>query len=268
MTTTHSNAQYTMRTFALALLTLLTLSSRPLLAGERDMILEPGERRQTLVGVFGGLNFNSHKGDYSIFDGNQPCCTFHDGSGTGAVFGLRAIIPFGQRWIFEPRLSYEGRGGLLKASVYQNQFRGANNQIETGNFQNELETSLPFINLDLMAGYVLWKRIGLSVNAGFSIGMGLSKNYDEFESYLGPSGVQYVKDNSTRTSLPSGQIQDFNSLQFGFRAGLLAAIPLTKRLYLCPEILYHLPINPVSAQASSAWKISILQPTLGLSLSL
>jgi len=211
---------------------------------------------------------NSHSGTYSLYDANTACCTFTSGSGTGLALGLRAYIPLAENIFFEPRLSYEGRGGLLSGNDYQQLIRGKGNTLESATFRNELEASLPFMNLDLLAGYTLVPKIGLYVCGGLSIAGVANTSYAEYENIVAPSDVYYSGTTSTRQKVFSGNLPNFNGLQLGLRAGVGANIHLVRKWYLSPEVLYHLPLTKYSTANASDWKSSLIQLTLGLTLQL
>lgn len=234
----------------------------------RDAILYPASPQHWFIGVFGGVNLNSHTGTYSLYDGSQACCTFTSGSGTGMVLGVRAYIPLAEQVFLEPRLSFEGRGGLLSGNDYVQMIRGQGNTLEPGTFRNELETDLPYFSLDILGGYTLLPKIGLYVCGGVNIGGAASTTYEEFESIVSPKDVFYNGTTSTRQRVFNGDLPNFKSLQLGLRAGLGANIHVYRKWYLSPEVLYHFPIGTYSSENGSDWKSSIVQCTIGLTLQL
>lgn len=230
----------------------------------RDMILEPGDETRTLIGVYGGVNFNTHSGTFALVDGNLPCCTFNEGTGIGAVLGVKAFIPIASNLYFSPRLAYEGRGGTLKASEFTNDIIGADNIKEKATFRNEMVTTLPALNIDLLATYTFIPDYGLYVAAGVSGAYILSKNYSVSENILAPTGVTYSGTNSTSKEISSSSFTVFNSIQIGIRLGIGATISINDNIYINPEVLYHLSLTTLSTQSGSDWKSSLIQPTLGI----
>ncbi|MFN8366004.1 MAG: outer membrane beta-barrel protein [Candidatus Kapaibacterium sp.] len=235
-----------------------------LLLRSHDMILEPGDDAKTYVGVYGGINYNMHNGTFSLVDGTTTCCTFNNGTGIGAVAGVKAFLPLASNLYFSPRLAYEGRGGTLRAAEYTNDIIGADHIIEKATFRNDLDMTLPTINLDILSAYTFVPQYGVYVAAGVSSGFVLSKNYTESENILAPSGVYYNGTTSTSKEIAQSSFTDFSALQFGVRVGLGAMVSISDNISINPEVLYHVPLTAYTTQYSSTWKTSLIQPTLGI----
>ncbi len=246
------------------LILLISIASASMLYAGRDANLEPATPTHWYIGGFAGINSNSHTGTYGLYDDNRPCCTFNSGSGVGVVLGVKAFIPLTERISFEPRVVFEGRGGTLKGSAYEQSIRGQNNQVELASYQDELVTTLPYLCVDALADYIVIPKYGLYVCAGFSMGMAISTSYTQYENILGPADVTYVNSGLTRQEVNSAKLPDFQSFQFGVRFGLGANIHLKNKLYLSPEVLYTIPFTSYSSNAGTAWKSTQLQPTLGI----
>ncbi len=251
------------RTFFYALLMAVALYPSALYAG-RDAILDPAIPTYWYVGAFGGLNLNSHSGEYSIYDGPTKCCTFNSGSGTGMVLGLRAYIPLSSSLWLQPRLSYESRGGVLTSAPYTSLILGKNHTVENATLQYELEAGLPYVNLDLLGAWSITPNMGLYLCAGPSIAVAVDAAFSEYDNILSPSGVSFDTLGSTRVLVNSAKLNDYNSLQLGLRAGVGANIHLWKSWFVSPEIIYHLPLSGFSTRSGDSWKGSIVQCTIGI----
>ena len=82
------------RTAFITLATLL-LCALPLRAdgpdAPGDRILFPGSVRMLLVGPYGGIDYNMHKGTFSTTENGQSCCTFEEGTGLGLVIVQKIV---------------------------------------------------------------------------------------------------------------------------------------------------------------------------------
>ncbi len=236
----------------------------PMLLLSRDMILEPGEDSKTLIGIYGGINYNMHSGAFSLTDGVTTCCTFNEGNGIGAVAGIKAFLSLADNFYLSPRLAYEGRGGTLHAVEYANDILGANHTIEKATFRNDLDMALPVLNLDILTAYTFVPQYGIYAAAGISGGYIMNQNYTESENIIAPSNVFYYGTSSTSKVIAQSSFTDFSALQFGVRFGLGAMISLNDNIVINPEMLYHLPLSAYTTLHSSDWKTSLMQPTLGI----
>ncbi|GMV52883.1 MAG: hypothetical protein AMXMBFR68_06750 [Ignavibacteria bacterium] len=235
----------------------------------RDVILTPASTEMPqYIGVYGGLAMNYHSGTFSLTDGNTVCCTFTDGDGLGFVGGVKGFFSVIENLYYSPRLALEGRGGTLNGNQYQDNIRGAFNKIEPATFRNDFEVSLPTLNLDLLACYVLVPDIGLYLAGGASVGYVMSTDYTQSENIIAPTDITYAGTTSRSRVIATASVADFNSVQIGVRFGVGALLPLTDGIALNPEVLYHLPMLAYADANNATWKSSILLPTLGFLITL
>jgi|GEM_PF-1090700 len=231
----------------------------------RDPILEPGGR-PLLVGLFGGPTFNSHTGQFTVTENGIVCCVFDGGSGIGIVGGAKAFIPFGDAFGVSPRISYEDRSGTYTQETEAFSFLGANNQVETLRFHDELGMNLPSVTIDALATYT-FTSFGLYAALGPSAGILVGKDYTKTETIPGPNGVTFKNSGGTSVTINSGNLGTANTLQLGARGGLGAAFPIAGgAVTLNPEVLYTFPLTKVSSVDEV--KVSGLQATLGILIGL
>ena len=226
--------------------------------GLKDKILEPGFRL-LLIGPYGGIDYNMHRGKFSTTDGHFTCCNFDEGTGIAPVFGAKLFYPLTDEISLSPRVAYEGRGGEFTQTRNDIPILGSGNQIEYWNVEEKLKTKLNTLTLEVLGTYTL-TSFGLYVAAGPSVGFLLSKNFETTESILGPPGVTYIGGGTTK-AFPD-QITDINSTLISIRGGIGALIPVSNMIYLNPEALYSYPFNKVAKGYD--WKASALQATLGI----
>jgi hypothetical protein len=224
-----------------------------------DEILEP-DGRQMLVGVFGGIDYNMHRGEFYTTVNGITCCRFDNGSGIGAVGGARSFIPVTDRLSISPRLLYENRGGRFLSDEETYPIFGENNRVEMVHFRNQLDVSLHTLTVDALASYTL-TSFGLYVTAGPSASIAFSKRFSKSESIVSPDRVKYLN-GATSRQLFSGDMDFVNTALFSLRGGIGAAFPVTGNIYLNPEALYSFPLNRVSQQDN--WKASSIQGSLGV----
>jgi len=228
-----------------------------------DRILEP-TGRSPMIGLFGGPNVAMHSGLFTISENGIVCCTFEDGTGVGLVLGLKAFIPIADRIDITPRISYETRPGKFTTLGEPLPILGANNQVQTMRFEDELNVDLQGLAIDPMASYTL-TDFGLYIVLGPSISFVMSKGFTKDETIATPVGVVY-KTGGTTKRLVEGDIENVESTQIGGRGGLGARIAVTDAICVNPEVLYTVPFMKVTSV--DAWKTSALQGTIGILINL
>lgn len=228
-----------------------------------DRILDPPGQR-TLLGIFGGPNFASHSGTFSLTENGITCCTFDEGSGTGIAGGFKAFIPLTDRIDITPRASYESRPGTFTTLSEPLPILGENNQVETMRFQDELNVRLAGIAIDPMASYTI-TDFGLYAALGPSFWLAASRSFTVDETIANPTGVEY-KSGGTSKRVLEGDLQSTESVQIGGRGGIGARIDITESLCLNPEVLYTHPFTAVTSFED--WRTAGLQLTLGMLLAL
>jgi hypothetical protein len=247
-------------TFCIVLLCSLFVGTHLFAAGPgpKDKILAPG-RLLFLLGPYGGIDYNIHKGQFNVIEGNLVCCTFDNGTGIKPVFGVKAFIPLSEAFHISPRVSFEGRGGEFTTRETLPIF-GQNNQVENMDLEEKLRVTYNTLTVDLFASYT-FTSFGLYVTAGPSVGFSVSKEFRKTETILGPPGVRYL-DGTTSKEFSLEVQGSVNSVLFSLRGGIGAAFPIARSVYLNPEVLYIFPLNKVSKDFD--WKASGIQATLGV----
>lgn len=224
----------------------------------KDKILEPGFRL-LLLGPYGGVNFNFHRGQFRTTDGNYLCCEFNEGKGIGLVAGIKAFIPITEALHVVPRLAYESFGGEFTEQINDIPMRGAGNQLEYWNVEEKLKVTLNVFNVDVLGAYTL-TSFGLYIAAGPAAHFTMKKEFKTTETILGPPGVRYLDGSTTKEFLK--QETAVRDMLFSLRGGVGALIPLTQSIYINPEALYSFPLTTVSKEGE--WKASAIQATLGI----
>ncbi|MBL0175343.1 MAG: outer membrane beta-barrel protein [Ignavibacteria bacterium] len=251
------------RTAFITLATLL-LCALPLRAdgpdAPGDRILFPGSVRMLLVGPYGGIDYNMHKGTFSTTENGQSCCTFEEGTGIGLVAGLKAFIPLTDNLDFSPRLLYENRGGDFTALLQRYPIRGRNNAVEFADLENTLDITLHTFTIDVFASY-RFTSFGMYVTAGPSMSFLFGDDYIQTETILGPPGVVYI-DGTTTKQMFSGTLDITESMLFAVRGGLGVIFPVSDNIRLNPEVLYSFPLTKLSKDGD--WKVSSVQATIGV----
>lgn len=231
--------------------------------GPKDKILEPGFRL-LLIGPYGGINNNIHRGAFQTTDGTFICCNFDEGSGIGPVFGAKAFIPLTDEINFSPRLAYEDRSGEFTRTINDIPIRGAGNRIEFWNTEQKLDAKLRTLSVDVFGSYTV-TPFGLYIAAGPSIAFTLSKSFKTTETIVAPANVRYP-DGTTSKEFPGQTLVEVNSLFIALRGGVGVLFPITQSIHLNPEVLYSFPLNKVSKDYD--WKASAVQMTLGILFSI
>lgn len=224
-----------------------------------DRILEPSGRKP-LAGIYGGANFAMHSGQFTITEDGLTCCAFDDGTGIGIVVGAKAFIPITDAIDITPRVSFETRPGKFTTLGAPLPILGAGNQVETMQFEDQLNVSLAGLVLDPMASYT-FTDFGLYATLGPSFSLVASKGFTKDETIANPNGVNY-KTGGTAKRLLEGDLANIESLQIAGRGGVGARIPLTESIVLNPEALYTIPFTKVTTV--DEWKTSGLQGTIGI----
>ncbi len=229
---------------------------------EGDHILVPGFRVKLLIGPFAGFDYNIHDGTFVTTDGGVTCCQFDGGTGFGAVGGVRAFIPYGRVFRLSPRLLYERRDGRFDATSQEYPFFGSGNGVETVELANRLDATLGTATLDLFAA-VMIPSTPLYVAVGPSMSLLVQEHYVKTERITGPPGVHYLG-GSTEQVVFDGNFALANTATFTLRAGGGAILHVSGPLYVNPELLYVLPLGPISDKGTNQWESSAIQATVGV----
>lgn len=208
--------------------------------------------KASAFGIYGGINFNQHFTEFSKLPGTYDCCPdYKDGSGTGFSIGALYSMPLADFLMFDVRLGYFTRDGLLISDepVVLN-YKGDKYD---GIFEHSIDAGLGSLSLETIFGFKIWK--GLKANVGLHAGYVVSKTYTSKETIKEPSDGTF--ENGLRERLvQTGDIQDAQSIEFSPLVGLSYDIPLDARQvwYLTPELAYNYGL--VDVLNDSTWKVN------------
>jgi hypothetical protein len=248
-----------MTSYILSALLLFVLAASGLSAQSGDRILEPGGR-PIMLGLYSGIIYNMHDGEFYTMQDGIVCCRFDNGSGIGAVGGVKAMIPVTENISISPRLMYENRGGTFISRDERYPMLGENNRVELVTFENRLDVKLHTVTVDAMTSYTI-EPIGMYVTAGPSVSLVVGQGFSKTTSIDSPAGVRFLDGTTSRVIDPGNQ-DIVRPVLFSARGGVGALIELAENIYLNPEALYAFPLGNVSKQDN--WKASGIQGTLGV----
>lgn len=235
-----------------------------------DRILEPGGGTR-FIGLDVGLTLNFHAGAFSLVQDGILCCAFDGGSSVGTMVRLRGeYYPAREeKWGLSGRIAYQGHGAEFESGVQRLPIFGMNDTIETADFQNTLDVSLPTIDFSGLFTYKVARipksNVSLYVSGGLSLSFITSSRFDKTERIIGPSGVRYL-DGTTEKSFPDLQVDLVNSTQFGIIGGTGIRYPIRETLFVNWELLYRLPFTKLSPDED--WRMSNILFSAGLSMSI
>jgi len=253
-----------MKKLLIHILALVTIFTSSITFGQsrsiRDMILDPEKQNGWMLGVFGGIDYNMHHGGFTTTENSIICCVASDGTGLGAVIGLKAFIPLSDNISITPRILYEGRNGTFTAAPETYPILGQNNQVENLLLTKQFKASIATVGADLFVAWYLTDN-GLYLAGGPSVAAIVSKHFVQTEHIESPGGVTYLGGKPDATVLDS-DLDITRSLQVLIKLGVGYQIHLSDKFTINPEATYGLPITKFSNKYD--WAGSALQATVGL----
>jgi len=208
------------------------------------------------AGLNGGVDYEMHDAALDLSENNFGCCQFNQGSGFGTVIGLKSEFWLKGLWAVNMQISYLTRRANFTADGYQVPFTVFDRQgkiigHDTATFENEMQSSLSYITLELGGKRRLF---GSHLFAGASIELGylVTQKYTQIERVLGPSYFKY-NDGSQERNL--GDYTFGNIQNFIFTPKLLIGydIPLGLGLYTTPYFSVGFPLQNVAE--TGKWNI-------------
>jgi len=211
-------------------------------------------------GVYGGVNFNQHTVDFAKLPGTYDCCTqYKEGSGTGFAFGALYSMPLADFLMFDIRLGYFTRDGLITAD--EDIVLNYNGNAVNGVFEHSIDAGLGSIALEPIFGLKLYQ--GLKFNIGVNAGYVISKTFTLKETIKSPEDGTF-ENNLRERLVQTGDIQEAQSMSIAPLAGLSWDIPLDERQewYITPEVAYYLGLTDVLNDYQ--WKVNTLKAGLAV----
>ncbi len=216
--------------------------------------------KASAIGLYGGVNFNQHFSDFRKLPGTYDCCPeYSDGSGTGFSIGALYSMPLADFLMFDIRLGYFTRNGLLEYD--ENVVLNYKGDAYNGVFGHLLDAGLGSISLEPIFGFKIFE--GLKFNIGLHAGLMINKTYSLKETIKDP--VDGTFENNERERLvQTGDIQEAQSLEYSVLGGLSYDIPLDSRKvwYLTPEVFYYYAFSDVLNDYK--WKVNTLHAGLAV----
>ncbi len=206
-----------------------------------------------MLGAYGGVNLNWYQGTVDPSNGNSDCCSFRDGTGSGFLFGGKALFPVASNIFLRPALAFERIGGDFRHVRLSYPILGLQNNLEIVDLDNTLEISMSLLTVELIGGYSIVPE-GIYLATGIAASFVLSNSYDHVERILRPEGVTYV-DGRTSKNLPPNPGQ-LSSVLFSFRIGGGAMLPVDERLSVNPEMFFSFPMNDLNG---TGWSVNGFQ---------
>jgi outer membrane protein OmpA-like peptidoglycan-associated protein len=208
--------------------------------------------------IFIGASFQNNLSSASIdaYDGSVLCGVFTSGAKPAVSFDGGVTIPWNKDWSVGGELQYSNLStsfttpaqssnaplifnpsGGTYASVYRDRYYDAN---------------LGMASLSAMVSYSLFSHVRIS--AGPFVGLFLQHSYSETESLVSPTPANAVYTNGQQTrTISSGQIEPFNTVQFGLNIGASYEMLFEPHLGLRPSVSAMIPLTAV--QSSTSWRV-------------
>lgn len=154
------------------------------------------------VGITGSVSMNMHRGTLTTADGLLECGTFEDANTLSWMAGNALWLPVTNNIAFNARLQYWKADGTFSApnDVSPNVALPDGSLVRMSS-EYEVVTTLDYINLDLLA---LWYPIhNFYVGLGPQLGFNTRANFEQKETILEPSFLEFTQGGRERTFLAS-----------------------------------------------------------------
>lgn len=211
-------------------------------------------------GIYGGLNFNSHSVDFQRLPGTYECCNqYEKGSGMGPNFGVLYSMPLADFLMFDLRLGYFSRNGIISAD--EPVVLNYNGNAVNGIFEHSIDAGIASLALEPVLGFKVFS--GLKFNIGLNAGFLFNKTYELSENIKSPSDGTFENNQRTRL-VQTGDIEESSALDLSPLAGLSYDIPLDSRKewYITPEVSYYFGLTDILNE--NKWKINTLRAGIAL----
>ncbi len=213
------------------------------------------------IGLYAGLNSNSHNVDFRALPGVPSCCpAYRSGSGLTPTLGLLHHIPLSGEFGLQLRTGYDVRSVLFESdepTTVVNTF----GEVIDGTIHHSLDVRLHYLNLDFLGSYRLFGALSLTAGGGLAIPLG--QDYEQDELLREPATGTF-ENGSRRRNAFKGDVEDAAHIQTLLRIGLTYELPLTAsgNWRLVPELLFSRGLaSPVS---ELEWSVQALSAGLSL----
>jgi len=230
---------------------------------------EDGRRVYNSYGFFTGLNYNLHSSSFSTLPGLACCSPLFD-EATGVGLSIGALADFQTNNIIEYsgldfRLSFDmldAEYNILEADA-GNTVPGdlidvnnpSNSQIDKVEINHNLLVGLSVISLEPTFRYS--PLYDLNLHFGFKFGIPVSSSYNQNSTIVSPDYVVFKEEGGFKRNVASGaEIPEIKGFMASLALGIGYEFPLSKKLFIVPEIRYFLALNDVNIDS---WKANHLR---------
>ena len=224
---------------------------------------DDGRRVYNSYGFFTGLNYNMYSSDFSTLPG-VPCCSplFDNATGVGLSIGLLAdfqtnnILEYSG---FDFRLSFDmldaeynilepKAGNVIKQDLIDLN-DPSKTPIDDVAINHNLLIGLSIISLEPTFRYS--PIYDLNLNLGFKFGIPVASSYNQSSTIQSPDYIRFKEGGFKRNVANGPEIPEINGFQSSLVLGAGYEFPLSKKLYIVPEVRYFLALNNVNIDT---WK--------------
>lgn len=229
---------------------------------------DDGRRDYNSYGFFTGLNYNMYSSDFSTLPG-VPCCSplFDDAYGVGISIGLLAdfqtnnILAYSG---FDFRLSFDmldaeynilepKAGNVIKQELIDLS-DPSKTPVDDVAINHNLLVGLSIISLEPTFRYS--PIYDLNLHLGFKFGIPVASSYNQSSTIQSPDYIRFKEGGFKRNVASGAEIPGINGFQSSLVLGAGYEFPLSKKLYIVPEIRYFLALNNVNVDT---WKANHLR---------
>lgn len=226
------------------------------------------------IGPYAGLNYNYHFVNFGKLPPFPSCCPNYE-SGTGWGFSVGALLEFkiieglylsnrlGMTDIGARMNAVEQIGGtfLLTGQSYP-QIKDTMASVD-----HRINSKLMMFNYEPTLSLRFFNKLALDL--GMKFGYLFMSRFDQEEVLKEPDNVTFMSGSRIRNSLTNELIPEVNSFQMFGVIGASYDLPVSKDMYLTPELRYNVPIIDISnapVAVSDYWKASTFQFGLALKI--
>ncbi len=228
---------------------------------------DDGRRIYNSYGFFTGLNYNMYSSDFTTLPG-IPCCSplFDNANGVGLHIGLLADFQTNnilENSGFDFRLSFD----MLDAEYNVEEVIGNAGKGDIVDISNPSQSPVNdvVVNHNLLIGLSVISleptfryspAYDLNLHLGFKFGIPVASSYNQSSTIQSPDNVRFVEGGFKRNVANGPEIPEINGFQSSFVLGVGYEFPLSRKLFIVPEIRYFLALNNVNIDT---WKANHLR---------
>jgi outer membrane protein OmpA-like peptidoglycan-associated protein/ribosomal protein L31E len=231
---------------------------------------EQAKPKEYKFGLYGGMNYNRHTGDFSQLKDIPNCCpVFTSGSGVGFSFGGVFEYRLNKSFFLGTRVNLMSLNGEM--SSLESEYLMSADGVIQGEFEHTMNGNFTVLGIEPQITFVPIKKMQLSM--GVVPMIAFSSTYEQKETIVDDSGNGYFVDaegNSTHERVRnefSGDIPDAKSLLFALSGAIEYEVPINAdtTLLLAPRLAYYLPMT--EAVTDTDWKIASISAGISLKYS-